>query len=308
MLGEPIEIRAYERYASSVRYAPDPRSQLAVSAGGTGLLRLWMVPTWQPARMLTGHRHAVNGLVISSDGRQVVSGSTDGTLRVWSLVPPERELAVFEGHKKTVAGVALSPDDRLLASASYDATVRLWDLESHEELLRFKPGKRNMTAVAFSLDGKKLLGGGLGEELYVWDVASGDESARLGGHEQAVSSLTFTPEFGQVPGQLLVADTASVALRSFPGLEELWRWQSPQKGVFPTAASPDGRLLAVGGDHHLWLLEAESGELLHEVKLGPKGVYSVDFAPDMSHVAVATSDGALRVFPLIYTVLRGLPL
>src|SRR5680860_200214 len=129
-------------------------------------------------RMLTGHRHAVNGLVISSDGRQVVSGSTDGTLRVWSLVPPERELAVLEGHKNTVAGVALSPDDRLLASASYDATVRLWDLESHEELLRFKPGKRNMTAVAFSLDGKKLLGGGLGEELYVWDVASGGGSPR----------------------------------------------------------------------------------------------------------------------------------
>ena len=92
-------------------------------------------------------------------------------------------------------GLAISSDGRRLVSGSTDSTVRVWDLESREERRRFKPGKRNMVAVAFSGDGEKLLAGGLGEELYVWDVASGEEGARLGGHEQAVLSLTFTPGF-----------------------------------------------------------------------------------------------------------------
>jgi len=64
-----------------------------------------------PRRSLTGHSHFVQDVVISSDGQFGLSGSWDGTLRLWDLnsgVTTRR----FIGHTKDVLSVAFSADNR----------------------------------------------------------------------------------------------------------------------------------------------------------------------------------------------------
>jgi WD40 repeat protein len=58
-----------------------------------------------------------------------VSGSSDGTVRVWDLSGGHCS-AVLEGHTDRVTSVVVTADGQTAVSESYDGTVRVWDLAS----------------------------------------------------------------------------------------------------------------------------------------------------------------------------------
>ena len=64
---------------------------------------------------------------MSQDGRRVVSGSTDSTLKVWN-VATGKCVATLEGHSDQVNGVAVFPDGRRIVSGSGDNTLKVWDV------------------------------------------------------------------------------------------------------------------------------------------------------------------------------------
>jgi hypothetical protein len=78
------------------------------------------------ALVLAGHAGAVNTLAFSRDGRRLVTGSEDQTLKLWDAATGE-EVFTLRGHQSIVLGVAFSPDGLRIASAGGDLTVRLWE-------------------------------------------------------------------------------------------------------------------------------------------------------------------------------------
>lgn len=93
--------------------------------------------TGKVVHRLTGHTKPVLQLAFTSDGKTLVSGSEDRTVRVWD--PAAGKVRnVLEGHTGNVSSVTISLDDRLLASGtpdgrylasgSVDGTVDLWRL------------------------------------------------------------------------------------------------------------------------------------------------------------------------------------
>ena len=66
-----------------------------------------------------GHTSRVHSVVFSPDGRLVVSGSGDGTTRIWDMMDGSSKiLAIAAGAG--VLGVAVSSDGRLVAAGSGD--------------------------------------------------------------------------------------------------------------------------------------------------------------------------------------------
>ena len=69
-------------------------------------------------RSLKGHSHFVEDVVISSDGQFALSGSWDGTLRLWDLSTGQTTRR-FLGHSKDVLSVAFSMDNRQVLFSTY---------------------------------------------------------------------------------------------------------------------------------------------------------------------------------------------
>jgi WD40 repeat protein len=75
---------------------------------------------------LRGHTQYVQALAFSPDSRWLVSGSEDGTIRVWDVATGALHAHLTE-HRGGVNSVAYSPDGARLLSASDDDSILVWD-------------------------------------------------------------------------------------------------------------------------------------------------------------------------------------
>ena len=79
-----------------------------------------------------GHTERVTSVAFSPDGKRIVSGSGDQTLKVWDAASGQETLTLA-GHTERVTSVAFSPDGERIVSGSGDNTLRLWDATSDQE-------------------------------------------------------------------------------------------------------------------------------------------------------------------------------
>jgi WD40 repeat protein len=78
-------------------------------------------PSGDPVRL------PVLAVAFSPDGKRLVTGGTDRTVRLWD-VASGKLLQTLTGHSMTVTGVAFLEDGKRIASSSLDHTIRLWDV------------------------------------------------------------------------------------------------------------------------------------------------------------------------------------
>jgi len=115
--------------------AADALLAAAQAQGGQGRqltrARRLVATTAQSARCLQTLEQAgsVNSVALTPDGRLALTGSHDGTARLWDLASG-RCLQTLEGHTDQVWSVAIAANGRLALTGSFDGTARLWELAS----------------------------------------------------------------------------------------------------------------------------------------------------------------------------------
>ncbi len=218
-----------------------------------------------PLAALAGHLQAVTCIAVSSDPEpRIISGSEDGTVRIWERNPASglwRESDRLD-HRAIVTAVACtSPRSKrnLLLTATATGRGRLFDLDHLEGSERFLAGHHAgpINAAAFSSDGTLCATAGEDRCICLWDAADG---ALLGktaeAHGAGITSLTCTSK-GQVvsagrDGRLLVWNLVDDGQggQTLEKAEEFDRRSGdvPQLGVDPSGEHTvfdDGRELRV---------------------------------------------------------------
>ena len=90
-------------------------------------LFLWDVSTGQPIRRYRAHVATVNTVRFNEDSSVIISGSVDGSVKLWDFKSNSKEpIQVLDEAKDSVSSVTVS--DQQIVSASLDFAVRTYDI------------------------------------------------------------------------------------------------------------------------------------------------------------------------------------
>lgn len=139
--------------------------------------------------VLRGHDdHVITCVQVYDNGRRVVSGSDDNTLKVWST-ETEQCLHTLAGHTGGVWCSQVTSDGHLIVSGSTDRTVRVWDALGGKCL--FTLVGHTSTVRCMALNGDTLVSGSRDATLRVWNVRQGEYLFTLSGHSAAIRCVQF---------------------------------------------------------------------------------------------------------------------
>jgi len=147
-------------------------------------------------KRLNGHGHYVQDVAISSDGQFALSGSWDGTLRLWDLNTGSTTRR-FVGHTKDVLSVAFSADNRQIVSGSRDKTINLWNTLGQLKFTIVDDGHKEwVSCVRFSpnLNTPLIVSAGWDKVVKVWNLNHCKIRTNLLGHTGYVNSVTVSPD------------------------------------------------------------------------------------------------------------------
>jgi guanine nucleotide-binding protein subunit beta-2-like 1 protein len=149
----------------------------------------------QPQRRLHGHSHFVSDVTLSSDGQFCLSGSWDGTLRLWDLSTGETTRQ-FISHNKDVLSVAFSADNRQIVSGSRDKNIKLWNTIGECKLTIGEAHADWVSCVRFSPSGDNpiFVSAGWDKTVKVWSLLTFTLKADLLGHTGYINTVTVSPD------------------------------------------------------------------------------------------------------------------
>lgn len=288
-----------------------------VAAGNKrGDILVWNLPAAgekapTPARHLRGHTGEINRLLVTPDGKTLVSASNDRTVRLWDalteagtpgtivlndgtplkgvvekvdklppLPPPievkvtvQKPVTVLVGHKEWIQGLAVSADGTRLVSGDDAGVVIVRELPSGKERFRWQC-KNWVRSLAISPDGKTVA------------VAQ---------HVPGRDKIVVPPSF-----HLWDIETGKMTA-------DLTATKEVSGGMSAVAYSPDGKWLAVcrgnieqeGPTGKVTLLDPASGKKVRELTPGhSRGATDLAFHPDGKHLVSAGRDQLVKVWHL----------
>ncbi|VTR98206.1 WD40 repeat domain-containing serine/threonine protein kinase [Tuwongella immobilis] len=280
-LVRPTESRAG---INAIALAPMSRRLVSVDQGGNILL--WNSATAQlEMRLRSVHSGAVTAVAISTDGRWLVTGGSDGTVGTLSL--PEGkisgEIQRFPGE---IHALAISANGDEIAAAATSAqdnrqgtALRLWRRDAPQTQREFaRPG--SVRAVQFSPDSRRLLAGYashdaqgrlLGESV-LWNIATGKPAHVQAWPGSLVRAIGFSPDgslFAAANGEMTaqIRDSAEPTIRVWKSADlSQVASLSLSLSVTQLAFRPDARTIVVGAsDSSLTCVDWQSGESTHRL-------------------------------------------
>jgi WD40 repeat protein len=286
--------------------------------------------------VLSGHAGAVNRIVLTNDGKKLLSGSKDETIRVWDLQSNAIEKTI-NTPGSSVKNISVSPDGQKFIAGLY-CSVAEYDLKTFkkkksknihtsfvETCLYSSDGKYILTSswrdktivilksanlkkfiemdeliwvdnAIFNKAGTKVYSGGHDNLVKVWDVSTGGLIRSLAGHDDWVYDICLS------------ADEKMLFSASFDKTIRYWDLETGKNvftlkghtdGIVCIDISNDGKYLATGSsDKDIVIWDIQEKKEIKRLKGHEEAVTDVHFGPDNKRLYSCSIDKTIRIWDL----------
>ncbi|OQU94826.1 WD domain-containing protein [Cladophialophora immunda] len=240
--------------------AIDPSAEVVCAASHDSFdIYLWSVQTGALLDRLAGHEGPISTLAFTPDGRHLVSGSWDHTIRVWSVFDRSQSSETLQLMSDLLC-IAVRPDSAQIAASTLDGQLTFWNLNTSIQESGFDgrrdvsggrtltsrrtaastPGTKSFNSIVYSADGSCLLAAGNSKYICLYSVSTLtlikkftiSINLSLDGTQEFLNSAAIMSN--GLPKDMLDTEGEASDLeermdRSLPGVK---RVETPQRGAF----------------------------------------------------------------------------
>jgi len=240
----------------------------------------------------------VQGVVFSLDGSMIVSGSKDGTVRIWHMDseddrPTYVNIYTSTDHTGAVNCVAYSPHGEQVASARSDETIRLWNPLTGESCI-LSGHQGGVLCVAYSPKGDQIVSGSTDFTVRLWNVETGDCTYTFNGHGDEVWSIAFSPCGDQIAS---AGNDKTIRLWDMGSRECSHILEGHTNKVNDVLYSVKGdQIISGSSDGTVRVWDVQSGTCRHRMTGHGREVNCIAYSPKDGHVASGGADEKVRLW------------
>lgn len=243
-----------------------------------------------------GHEYGVTCCDISNDGKYLLSGAYDNTIRLWSL-KNGKCLKAFKYPSEEFKSIAFSPSCKYFAfTSSCDNKIVIWDITNNEDVNMLVGHTAPVLSVKYSRDGKYLISSSEDKTIRLWDAENGECLKVFKGHDHYVSNAIFNHT------EDMILST------SFDRTLKLWDLETGKCvrtlkghkfGIHSADFSPDDKLIvSASADKSIKLWRTETGQCIRTIDAHTDQVLSAQFSPNGEYIVSGSYDNDIKIWDI----------
>ncbi|MFC1764274.1 protein kinase [Planctomycetota bacterium] len=238
---------------------------------------------------------------LSPDGKRVVCGGPNRTIKVFDLAAGKELTSFSEAYTGIMQHVEFSPDGKRIASCdgSGSGEVKIWDTtDVNKPTTSIRHGAGFLApCVSFSPDGNQIVSAMASDgTIKVWDAATGTERLVLNEQKKGVWFVTFSPNGKDIVsagrgGKIKIWDAVSG--------DEKMSFQGHDDVIETVSFNSDGSLFASGSDDNtIKIWNATTGSLVESLYGHEGPINAVAFSPDDKTIISGSWDTTVRIWDI----------
>lgn len=285
--------------------------------------------------LIERHSKRVSSLAISSDGKIIISGSDDASIKMWDIASGKLLETLRGVHEGSITSIIISPKLDYFASSSNDKRVCIWSYSDYTHL-KSLPHSNAVTTLAIDIDGKSLISACSDGYIRLWDMTSNNqchiypktsaanslvitlnEQIIVSGHSDkkiifwqccehtthssSVSSLAISPD-----GNYLVSGSSG------NGSGEIFVWNMTTKKIITKIEGHNGTISSLAicpknqfvvsasyADSNIKLWDIKSGEEIDSISAHTAGIDTLAITPDGKTIYSGSRDFSIRSWKIV---------
>ncbi|XP_022912484.2 WD repeat-containing protein 48 homolog [Onthophagus taurus] len=191
-----VEERRHRSGVNALQF--DPMLNRLYSAGRDSLIRVHEHERY--LQSMEHHTDWVNDIVLCCGGRNLISASSDTTVKVWNAHKGFC-MSTLRTHRDYVKALAYAKDREQVASAGLDKSIYLWDVNTLTALTAsnntvttssLSGNKESIYSLAMNPPGTIIVCGSTERALRLWDPRQCAKLCKLKGHTDNVKALVVS--------------------------------------------------------------------------------------------------------------------
>ena len=268
----------------------------------TILLILFFLPSLLLAQefshiILTGHKSGVNTCSFSPDGKKMISGSKDGTIKVWDIEQNYKAIKEFSFGDDAISALHYNHKGDKISVGSLEC-LQIYNSSNYKRIARKK--KAHVTFVKsgnFSPDDQFVVSSSWKENaLVIWESATLKQVMELG-EGIWTDEASFTPDGNYIiscnhdnNAKVWDVKTGNI-IKTLAGHTD---W------VYAVKITSDMKTVITGSfDQTVKLWDFNSGKLVTTLSGHKDGIAALTLSPDNQFVASGSVDGVIIIWDIV---------